>query len=188
MSQLAHILEYNKAFVEKKDYEQFETDKFPNKKLVILTCMDARVDGLLNAAMGLEYGDAKIIKNAGAVITHPFGSVMRSILVAVYQLGAEEVLVVGHTDCGMQSMDAEEIIAKARASGVAGGTIETLGNSGIDLRNWLTGFACVDESVAHTVNMIRKHPLLPAFIAVHGLVMNPVTGELRPVDVPSAKL
>ena len=67
------ILAFNEQFVEKKGYEKFITNKYPDKKLAILSCMDTRLTELLPAALGLKNGDAKIIKNAGAVISHPFG-------------------------------------------------------------------------------------------------------------------
>jgi len=101
MTTISKILEYNKDFVDQNRYEEFKTTKFPDKKLVILTCMDTRLLELLPKAMGLGNGDAKIIKNAGAIISHPFGSIMRSILVAIYELKAEEVCVIGHHGCGM---------------------------------------------------------------------------------------
>ena len=66
------ILVYNKKFVENKGYEPYLTSKYPNKKLAVLTCMDTRLTELLPAALGLKNGDAKIIKNAGGVITHPY--------------------------------------------------------------------------------------------------------------------
>ena len=98
MSILSDILEHNVTFVQQRAYEPFRTDRFPDKKLVVLTCMDTRLVELLPHAMNIRNGDAKVIKNAGAIVSHPFGSVMRSILVAVYELMAAEVAVVGHTD------------------------------------------------------------------------------------------
>lgn len=83
------IIAFNKQFVENKGYEKYITNKYPDKKLAILSCMDTRLTELLPAALGLRNGDAKIIKNAGAVISHPFGSVIRSLLVAIYELGVE---------------------------------------------------------------------------------------------------
>ncbi|SIC35439.1 Carbonic anhydrase [Mycobacteroides abscessus subsp. abscessus] len=71
--------------------------------MVILTCMDTRLLELLPKAINVANGDVKIIKNAGALVAHPFGSIMRSILVAVYQLQADEVFVIGHHDCGMSA-------------------------------------------------------------------------------------
>ncbi|MDE6143004.1 MAG: carbonic anhydrase, partial [Muribaculaceae bacterium] len=89
------ILEFNRRFVEEKGYERFLTDKYPNKKIAIVTCMDTRLVELLPAALGFRNGDVKIIKNAGATITNPFDSTMRSLLVAVYELGVEEIMIVG---------------------------------------------------------------------------------------------
>lgn len=85
MNKLHEMLEYNQQFVKDKEYEKFITTKYPNKKIVILSCMDTRLTELLPRALNIKNGDAKIIKNAGAVVTHPFGSIMRSIIVAIYQ-------------------------------------------------------------------------------------------------------
>ena len=78
--------------------------------MVILTCMDTRLVELLPRSLNARNGDIKLVKNAGALMAHPFGSVMRSILVALYQLQAEEVLVIGHHDCGMGGLKANEMI------------------------------------------------------------------------------
>ena len=108
------LLEYNEQFVKDQKYEEFRTTKFPNKKMVILTCMDTRLIELLPQSMNLRNGDAKIIKNAGGTISHPFGSVMRSILVALYELRASEVCVIAHHGCGMNNIDSLETIKKMR--------------------------------------------------------------------------
>jgi len=178
MSQLADILAFNQQFVSTRGYEAFRTDRFPDKKIVIVTCMDTRLTELLPKAMNLKNGDAKIIKIAGAVVAAPFGSVMRSILVAIYSLGAEEIYVIGHHDCGMTGMGHAAILEKARAAGVDPGTINTLNHAGIDLESWLTGFESPAAGVHASVRMIRHHPLLPTSIKVHGLLMDPTTGKL----------
>ena len=92
---IEEILEYNRKFVEEKGYEPYVTSKYPDKKIAILTCMDTRLTSLLPAALGLKNGDVKMIKNAGGVITHPYGSVVRSLLVGILELGVEEVMVIG---------------------------------------------------------------------------------------------
>src|SRR5256714_11254573 len=101
MSLITEILSHNESFVAEKAYEQFRTDRFPDKKLVIVTCMDTRLTELLPRAMNVRNGDAKLIKNAGAIVSHPFGSVMRSILVAVYALAPAEGAIARHHSCGM---------------------------------------------------------------------------------------
>ncbi|SCK11922.1 carbonic anhydrase [Vogesella sp. LIG4] len=178
MGLLSSLLDHNRAFVEAREYEQFETDKFPDKNLAVLACMDARLVELLPKAMGLKNGDAKLIKNAGALVTHQWGSVMRSLLVAVYELRAEEICVVAHHDCGMRAIDPNRILASAQERGVSADTIATLRGAGIDLDGWLKGFDNVHDSVRHTVATIRSHPLMPKDIPVHGLVIHPATGKL----------
>src|SRR5688572_5716925 len=178
MSMVSKILDYNNTFVNQKEYQEFHTTKYPDKKLVILTCMDTRLLELLPKAMGLKNGDAKIIKNAGAVVSHPFGSIMRSILVAIYALKAEEVCVIGHHGCGMVGLESYPILEAAKQKGVREDRIDTLTHAGIDLSKWLTGFQCVEESVTNSVHLIKNHPLMPDNIAVHGMIIHPETGKL----------
>ncbi|CAG9622418.1 beta-class carbonic anhydrase [Sutcliffiella rhizosphaerae] len=178
MRLLEQILEHNLDFVEKEEYKQYQTTKFPDKKLVVLSCMDTRLMELLHKAMNMKHGDMKIVKNAGAIVSHPFGSIMRSILVAVYELNADEVAVVGHHDCGMGKVNFDSIREKMEARGIKKETIDDLKYAGIDVRGFLKGFDSVEESVRESVDMIVKHPLMPKGIPVHGLVIDPHTGKL----------
>jgi carbonic anhydrase len=180
-SLLHEVLDYNKQFVEDKKYIPFLTSKFPEKKFVIITCMDTRLIELLPASMDIKNGDVKIIKIAGAVVAHPFGSVMRSIIIAIYELNATEVFIVGHTDCGMGSVNPDAMKEKFKAEGIKDETIKTLEYYGLDLARWLQGFDDVNESVRNSVELIRNHPLLPK-IPVHGLVISPNTGRLDLVE------
>ncbi|MGW8423935.1 beta-class carbonic anhydrase [Peribacillus simplex] len=178
MSVISSILDYNKTFVDQNKYKEFQTTKYPDKKIVIITCMDTRLLELLPKAMGLRNGDAKIIKNAGAIVSHPFGSIMRSILVAIYELKVEEVCVIGHHGCGMVGLRSSSLLEAAKQKKVSQEHIDVLSNSGIDLSKWLSGFQCVEESVTNSVRLIENHPLLPESIAVHGMVIHPETGKL----------
>lgn len=178
MNELEKILESNRQFVASKDYVHFATDKYPNRHLAILSCMDTRMTELLYSALGIKNGDAKIIKNAGASVTHPFGSVMRSLIVAIYQLGVTEILVVGHTDCGMQGLNAENILMEVKKAGIPEDSLTMLRNAGINIEEWLAGFDSVEESVQHTVSLIKNHPMMPDYVSIHGLVMDPKTGEV----------
>ncbi len=178
MTSLSEILSFNDTFVTEKQYEQYATTKFPDKRIVILTCMDTRLTELLPKAMNLKNGDAKIIKSAGAVVTHPFGGIMRSLLVAVYNLQADEVYIVGHHDCGMSSVDTDHIIEKMVDRGIDENIFKTLKYSGIDMEDWLHGFGDVTESVRMSVDAVRNHPLMDTKVSVHGLVVHPDTGKL----------
>ena len=108
------ILEFNRRFVEDRGYERYVTTKYPDKKLAIVTCMDTRLTELLLAALGLRNGDAKIIKNAGGKVTGPFSAEVRSLLVGIYELGVEDVMVVGHTDCGAQHINGPDMMVLRR--------------------------------------------------------------------------
>ena len=179
MSRLNDILQFNKNFVANKEYEKYITTSTPKKKMAILSCMDARLTELLPKAMNIKNGDAKIIKDAGATVVHPFGSVIRSILVAIYEFGAEDVFVVAHKSCGMSELNTKEFVEKMIDRGIKKETIDILNNSGVDVEKWLHGFDSVEESVKESVKMIKNHPLLPKEIRVHGLIMDPKTGELE---------
>lgn len=180
------ILEYNQQFVENKMYEKYATSKYPDKKLAIVSCMDTRLVELLPAALGIKNGDAKIIKNAGGVISHPFGSVVRSLLVAILELGVTEVMVIGHTDCGCQGMDSAEMIQMMVERGVKQSDINMLQYSGIDFKKWLHGFDSVEDSVIDTVRELRDHPLIPKDVFIGGYVMDSVTGKLTVIDCDPA--
>lgn len=181
MSLLQEIIEYNEKFVENKDYEKYITDKYPDKKMVIISCMDSRLVELLPKALNVRNGDTKILKTAGAIVSHPFGSVMRSIIVAVYQLNAEEIYVVPHHDCGMSAVNPNEVIAQMIDRDIPKETISIIESSGIDIQKWLHGFDDVYESVKHSVSVIKNHPLMPKNVAVHGLIIAPDTGKLEVV-------
>jgi carbonic anhydrase len=178
MSIWDEILEHNRRFVAGRQYEAYRTDRFPDKRIVILTCMDTRLVELLPRAMNLRQGDVKIIKNAGAIVSHPFGSVMRSILVAVYELGAAEVAVIGHHQCGMTGLSCARVLEKAKSRGVSESTLETLRRAGIELERWLVGFDSVEAGVRESVEVIHHHPLLPRDVPVHGFIIDPETGKL----------
>ena len=176
------ILNFNRDFVQERKYERYRTSKYPDKKVAIVTCMDTRLTELLPAALGLKNGDAKIIKNAGGVITHPYGSVVRSLLVAIIELGVEEVMVIGHTDCGVQGMNGGELLEALTKRGISQEHINIIRNSGIDLEGWLGGFECVEQSVKDTVFVLQNHPLMPKDIVVCGFIMDSETGELRKTE------
>ena len=176
------ILAFNKAFVANKGYEKYITNKYPDKKIAILSCMDTRLTELLPAALGLRNGDVKMIKNAGGVISHPFGSVIRSLLVAIYELGVKEVMVIAHSDCGACHMNHEEMIERMKARGVKQKTIDMIRFCGVDFASWLDGFEDTEKSVRGTVQAILSHPLIPHDITVSGFIIHSVTGELTRVS------
>ena len=175
------VIRYNREFVAKRAYEPYVASKYPDKKLAILTCMDTRLTELLPAALGIKNGDANIIKNAGGVTVYMYGSVMRSLLIAVLTLGVEEIMVIGHTDCGVQGMIGEQLLKKLKERGIQQKQMDSIRNRGIDLENWLNGFDSVEQSVEDTVHVLKSHPLMPSDVEIKGFIMDSTTGLLQDV-------
>lgn len=175
------IQKWNQRFVAEKQYERFVTSKYPDKRIAIVTCMDTRLVELLPAALGIKNGDVKIIKNAGGTITNPFDSTMRSLLVAVYELGVNEIMVIGHTGCGVQGMNAGEMLGLMRERGIPEEHISLMRHCGIDLDGWLHGFENTEDAVSETVDLICHHPLMPADVRTAGYILDSTTGALTPL-------
>lgn len=175
---IEEMMRFNKEFVESKGYEKFATSKYPDKKIAIVTCMDTRLVELLPAALGIKNGDVKMIKNAGGTITNPFDSTIRSLLVAIYELGVNEIMIIGHTGCGVQGMNAQEMLHLMKERGIDEEHISLMRHCGIDLDSWLHGFEETDAAVLETVDLIKNHPLVPKDIVVRGYIMDSDTGAL----------
>ena len=178
---IEEIIRHNKSFVANKEYEKYLTSKYPDKRLAILSCMDTRLTELLPAALGLKNGDAKIIKNAGGLVINPFDSAMRSLLVAIYELGVEEIMVIAHSNCGACHMNGSEMKSHMLERGIRQDVLDTIELCGINLDHWLEGFHDTEDSVRKTVQTIRRHPLVPQGINLHGYIIDSVTGELTEV-------
>lgn len=178
MTNIDQVLEFNRQYVASKGYEKHLTDKFPDKKLAVLSCMDTRLSVLLQDALGLRNGDAKIIKNAGAVIPSPWDSAMRSLIVAIYELGVTEIMVVAHTGCGACHMSFGHFEQEMKKRGIPNVELQ---RKDIDLTAWLEGFHDTEASVRSTVKAILNHPLVPADVTVRGFIIDSATGALSEI-------
>ena len=194
------ILTYNARFVAEKGYEPYVTDKFPAKKLAVLTCMDTRLTELLPKALGLRNGDAKIIKNAGGLVLSETDSAIRSLLVGIYELGVQEVMVVHHSTCGACHMSYDEFKPHMLERGISKNVLadwdefkphmlergispETLAEwESKGVADWLEGFHDTEASVRKTVDAIVNHPLVPKDVIVRGFIIDSVTGALTEVQ------
>jgi carbonic anhydrase len=136
----------------------------PAKKVAVVACMDARI--LPSELLGLEVGDAHVIRNAGAVVTD---DVLRSLAISQRLLGTEEVVLIAHTDCGMQAVDDERFERSIEEeTGVA--------------PDWETGsFSDLEGHVRRSVAAITTCPFLPRRHAVRGFVYDVRSRELREV-------
>lgn len=143
--------------------------------------MDAQIIELLPYTFGLKNGDTKLIKGAGAVVSHPWGSVIRSLLVTVFELRVKEIMVIAYHDCGVWRLHVESFLNKVHDGDIPDSRIETLQHADINPDGWLINFDNVEDSVRHTVGLIRGRPLMPTGVAVHNLVIYPITGKLSMV-------
>lgn len=182
MTTLEQILEANKQFIKDLPLEYRNdcpiTGKLPSRELAIFTCMDTRLVDFLEPAMGISRGEAKVIKNAGNSITGPFEATIRSLVISIFELGVNEIVVIGHLDCGLANTDSRKLIQKMLDRGVSGDAIKMIEK---EMENWIDHFHHPVENIAEAVIKIRSNPLIPKDVPVHGLVFNPHTGELSVV-------
>jgi len=158
----------------------------PARRFAVLTCMDARIDPA--KALGLEEGDAHVIRNAGGRASD---DAIRSLVISHKLLGTSEWFVIHHTNCGME-LFTDEVIRGLLAQSLETATIDANGwhdhGSGPGSRqgeyiDWLTIRDQV-ESVRSDVERIRNHPLVPRSIPVHAYPYQVETGRI--VEVPDA--
>ncbi|QTM98531.1 carbonic anhydrase [Sediminibacillus dalangtanensis] len=173
---LENLLEYNRKFIE-GDESPRKSALYPNKNAVVLTCMEPQLESLLREALDLQEGDVEMIKNAGAFVSNPYDSVMRSLLIAVYERRADEVFVIGHHDCWMKDFDPKATMERMGLQGVSEESIEDFSQIK-DLSEWLRGYQEISDMVKTSVNTIVNHPLLPEDTPVHGLIIDPDSGKL----------
>ena len=159
--------EYERILAENRRYtEAFDRSALtaaPLSGLAIVACMDARLD--VEEALGLRTGDAHIIRNAGGLATD---DAIRSLIVSQQLLGTEEVVVIGHTGCGLLGIDETGLRRRLEAETAAS---LDLGFGGFDDLEW---------SVRHQVERVRTHPWIRR-VPVHGLVFEVETGRLREI-------
>jgi carbonic anhydrase len=156
--QLPSLLDANRSY-QRSGFHSSDRTPQPRRHLVILTCMDARLD--LFRALGLEVGDAHILRNAGGRATD---DAIRSLVVSSHLLGTREVGIIHHTNCGLEGSTDEQVAARTGVSGMA----------------FLT-FSDVDESVRDDVAAVRACGLLPPGFVAWGAVYDVDDGAVRVV-------
>ena len=141
-------------------------DVKPSSRLAIVTCMDSRLD--VFAALGLEHGEAHILRNAGGVITD---DVIRSLAISQRRLGTHEVMLIHHTNCGMQTITDDGFRAELQeATGVAPAFA-------------IESFTDIDAAIKQSILRVRRSPFLQHRDMVRGFVYDVDTHALREVTV-----
>ena len=161
MSVLDEVLQANQEFA--RTYDTARATAPVTRKLALVACMDYRIP--LEQAFGLKPGDAYIIRNAGGVVTE---DVIRSLLVAHYKLGVEEILIVNHTQCGMQTFRDEDLREDIR---------RRCGTDTVAPEQF-HAFRDLEEHVRQQIQRIQSHPWMPGTIPVNGCIYDVHTGRL----------
>ncbi|GAA4621603.1 carbonic anhydrase [Actinoallomurus vinaceus] len=136
----------------------------PERHLTVVACMDARLD--LFSMLGLEIGDAHIVRNAGGVVTP---DVIRSVAISQRSLGTREIMLIHHTGCGLLGITDEEFRAQLKAE------------TGLEPEWSAEAFTDLDEDVRESIARIKADPFIPHKDSVRGFVFDVKTGELREV-------
>lgn len=137
----------------------------PSKQIAVVVCMDARLE--TGALLGLREGEAHVIRNAGGVVTE---DVIRSLTISQRLLGTREIMLIHHTDCGMQTFKDDEVKASIEEE------------TGIRPPFALEAFSDLDDNVRQSIARIRASPFVPHKDAIRGFVYEVDTGRLREVN------
>jgi carbonic anhydrase len=164
MSTIDDLLANNRGFADA--LPERHLDVAPSRQLAIVTCMDSRLD--VFAALGLGDGEAHVLRNAGGVITD---DVIRSLAISQRLLGTREVMLIHHSDCGMQKVSDDGFRAELQE---ATGTAPAFA---------IESFTDLDADVRQSILRVRRSAFLPHRDAVRGFVYDVDTHRLREVDV-----
>ncbi|HEX3615062.1 MAG TPA: carbonic anhydrase [Solirubrobacteraceae bacterium] len=162
MTTIDDLLANNRAYAENSRTNHLDVS--PSRQLAIVTCMDSRIDTF--AALGLGGGEAHILRNAGGVITD---DVIRSLAISQRKLGTREVMLIHHTDCGMQKVTDDGFRAELQeATGVAPAFA-------------IESFSDAEADVRQSILRVRRSEFVPHREVVRGFVYDVDTHQLHEV-------
>ena len=164
MSEIDNVLKWNEEFA--RHFTLRDLSKRPARRLAVLACMDARLN--VEQALGLAPGDAHIIRNAGAIVSE---DALRSLVLSHHELGAREIMIVGHTECGVLGLDDRELRSRLE---VQFGPAEQPAS--------FHGFPDLENNIREQMRMVKSHPWLRGRVLVRGFAYDVKTGALREVS------
>ena len=157
------LLDNNESYASR--FDKGELSLPPARRLAVLACMDARLDPA--KALGLEEGDAHVIRNAGGVVSD---DALRSLAISQNLLGTEEIVLIHHTDCGMLTFTDDEFADKLES------------DTG-ERPDWpIHTFEDLEASVRDSIAKIKSSPFVPKTDSVKGYVYDVETGRLSEVS------
>lgn len=166
MFRISRLVERNARYA--AEYHDPEVPLRPSLQVAVVACMDARLD--IHSLLGLELGDVHVIRNAGGAVTD---DVVRSLAVSQRKLGTRHVVLIHHTNCGMQTFTDDEF------------RDEVLADTGMRPTWAVEAFHDLDDEVRQSIQRVRRSPFLGLTEQVHGYVYDVHTGLLREIDAPA---
>lgn len=167
MSSIEDLLVRSK--IHAANFDKGHLDTPPLKKLVIVTCMDARIN--LYSLFGLEEGDAHVLRNAGGVVTD---DTIRSLAISQRMLGTEEIVLIHHTECGLRTITDD-------------GFKDAIEQETGTRPPWaVEAFDDTAESVRRSISRIKTSPFIPHKENMNGFIYDVHTGELEKISAPSS--
>ncbi|MDQ4076185.1 MAG: carbonic anhydrase [Chloroflexota bacterium] len=158
------VLQANEAYA--RSFKEGTLPAPPARRLAVVTCMDARID--VEPMLGLQVGDAHIIRNAGGIVT---GDILRSLIISHHLLGTRAFLIIQHTDCGMLTFTNNEL--RERLHQQTGTMAETP-------KHFHT-FRDLETSIREQVRTVKAHPWLPDDLPVRGFIYDVISGRLQEI-------
>ncbi len=162
MAQIDELLRKNELYA--REFNGGSLSSIPRRKVAIISCMDARLD--LSKILGLENGDAHIIRNAGGIITE---DVIRSLLISQRLLKTEEIMVIHHTDCGMLKFNENDLKDRIQQE------------TGIRPQFELGAISNLEDDVRKSIFKIVSNPFIPRKDRVRGFIYDVKTGRIKEV-------
>jgi len=162
MSVTDELLKNNEAYA--RSFDKGDLPMPPGKHIAVVTCMDARLSP--HVMLGLQEGDAHVIRNAGGVITD---DEIRSLVISQRLLGTREIMVIQHTDCGMLTFSDDELKQQIHEE------------VGMKPHFAMESFSDLDENLRQSIARIKSSPFIPHKESVRGFIYEVETGSLREV-------
>jgi carbonic anhydrase len=163
MSVTEELLQNNEAYAE--SFEKGDLPLPPARGVAVVACMDARLD--VHKILGLQEGDAHVIRNAGGVITD---DEIRSLTISQRLLGTREIILIHHTDCGMLTFSDDELKAQIHE------------DVGLKPHFSMESFSDLEEDVRQSIARIQASPFIPHKESARGFIYEVETGRLREVS------
>lgn len=161
-----------------------------NKKVLLLTDIEHGIEPIIQQVTNIQRENMLTIHSCDSVIVHPFGDIMRSIIIAIYQENVEEIFIVGiedkETDAVNLQIQRDSIKNNRELDYLFENCMPEFSSGSLD--EWLSGKENVSENIEKSIDMIRHHPLVPSDVKVYGFKIDKTGGKEKIIKIPTNKI